>query len=323
MNELSPDAQATLLLTAPLIAGGDSASVKPLSPGEFNRLETFLKGRELPLGALLDDAAQDLINAQTDVVPDRLTALLARGLALSETVERCESRSIWIAARSDPDYPTRLLERLGDKAPVVLYGCGRRELLDRGGLAVVGSRNVDHGLLEYTQNVGAIAAEAGVNLVSGAARGIDQAAMRGALEHGGDVAGVMADKLGKAALDGENRELLMDGRLALISPYDPDAGFNVGHAMQRNKFIYALADAALVVNADFNKGGTWAGAVEQLDKYHFGAVYVRAMGETTKGLDELQKKGALKWPEPKDPESLREALSTPAPRDTTQKHLAF
>jgi predicted Rossmann fold nucleotide-binding protein DprA/Smf involved in DNA uptake len=36
--------------------------------------------------------------------------------------------------------------------------------------------------------------------------------------------------------------------------------------MQRNKLIYSLADAALVVGSGLNKGGTWAGAVEQLDK---------------------------------------------------------
>ena len=49
----------------------------------------------------------------------------------------------------------------------------------------------------------------------------------------------------------------LDGQLVLASPYDPSAGFNVGNAMQRNKFIYALADAALVVNSDLNRGGTW------------------------------------------------------------------
>jgi predicted Rossmann fold nucleotide-binding protein DprA/Smf involved in DNA uptake len=41
-----------------------------------------------------------------------------------------------------------------------------------------------------------------------------------------------------------------------VSPYDPSAGFNVGHAMQRNKVIYALADAVLVIRAEFEKGGT-------------------------------------------------------------------
>ena len=38
----------------------------------------------------------------------------------------------------------------------------------------------------------------------------------------------------------------MDNNLVLISPFYPDAGFNVGNAMQRNKYIYCLSDAAMV-----------------------------------------------------------------------------
>ncbi len=44
------------------------------------------------------------------------------------------------------------------------------------------------------------------------------------------------------------------------------------------KLIYALADAALVVSSDYEKGGTWAGAVEQLEKLQFVPVYVRSNG---------------------------------------------
>jgi predicted Rossmann fold nucleotide-binding protein DprA/Smf involved in DNA uptake len=83
--------------------------------------------------------------------------------------------------------------------------------------------------------------------VSGGARGIDQAAMRGALEAGGKVTGVLADSLEKTAMNRDHRSMLMEGQLVLVSPYDLSAGFNVGNAMQRNKLIYAFADAALVV----------------------------------------------------------------------------
>ena len=55
--------------------------------------------------------------------------------------------------------------------------------------------------------------------------------------------------------------------------------------MQRNKLIYALADAALVVSSDYEKGGTWAGAVEQLEKLQFVPVYIRSNGEIGKGLE--------------------------------------
>ena len=57
--------------------------------------------------------------------------------------------------------------------------------------------------------------------------------MRGALEAGGNVCGVLADGLEKSVMNRENRNVLLDGRLVLISPYDPNAGFNVGNAMQR------------------------------------------------------------------------------------------
>jgi predicted Rossmann fold nucleotide-binding protein DprA/Smf involved in DNA uptake len=64
--------------------------------------------------------------------------------------------------------------------------------LETGGLAVVGSRHVDDALINYTTAVGRLAARSGKTLVSGGAKGIDQAAMRGALEAGGKVIGVLA-----------------------------------------------------------------------------------------------------------------------------------
>ena len=122
--------------------------------------------------------------------------------------------------------------------------------------------------------------------------------MRGALDAGGYSCGVLADSLEKTAMNREHRNLLLDGQLVLISPYDPSAGFNVGNAMQRNKLIYALADAALVVSSDLNKGGTWSGATEQLNKLHFVPIYVRSTGQSSPGLDALRAKGAKPWPNP-------------------------
>jgi DNA processing protein len=140
-----------------------------------------------------------------------------------------------------------LKTRLREDAPAVLYGCCDINLLETGGLA----------------------ARARKTIVSGSAKGIDQAAMRGAIEEGGKVSGVLADSLERTAMKREPRNLLIDGQFVLISPYDPNAGFNVGNAMQRNKFIYDFADASLVVNSDFKRGGTWTGASEQLDKLKF------------------------------------------------------
>jgi predicted Rossmann fold nucleotide-binding protein DprA/Smf involved in DNA uptake len=97
--------------------------------------------------------------------------------------------------------------------------------------------------------------------------------------------------------------------LVLLSPYDPQAGFNIGNAMQRNKLIYALADAALVVKSDYGKGGTWAGAIEQLDKLRLVPVYILPNIQQDAASETLGKKGALTWPNPTTPEDFREALA--------------
>jgi predicted Rossmann fold nucleotide-binding protein DprA/Smf involved in DNA uptake len=177
---------------------------------------------------------------------------------------------------------------------------------------VVGSRHVDGELIEFTENVGRLAAKSNQVLISGGAKGIDQASMRGALMADGVVVGIMADSLERAALAHDNREPLMDHKLLLVSPYDPAAGFNVGNAMQRNKLIYALADAALVVTADFEKGGTWAGAIEQLERFHFVPVFVRNGANAGKGISALLQRGARPWPNPDNAAELGRALSEAA-----------
>src|SRR5208283_5416983 len=130
---------------------------------------------------------------------ERLESLLGRGFLLSQAVDRWNSRAIWVVSRADAPYPRRLKTRLKEDAPPVLYGCGDAALLETGGLAVVGSRHVDDELISYAENVGRLAAGAGRTLVSGAAKGIDRAAMHGALQAGGAVAGVMSDSLERAA----------------------------------------------------------------------------------------------------------------------------
>lgn len=312
---LSPNTQAILLLTAPLIAGRSTSSQDLLSPGEYKRLARHLREIQRQPADFVSPDAADLLRACQPVIDEaRLQRLLGRGFLLSQVIERWQARAIWVVSRADAEYPRRIKARLREDAPAVIYGCGDMALLELGGLAVVGSRHVDDSLIEYTMAVGRLAARAGRALVSGGAKGIDQAAMRGALEAGGKVSGVLADSLEKTAMNREHRNLLLDGQLALISPYDPSAGFNVGNAMQRNKLIYALADASLVVSSDLNKGGTWTGAVEQLDKLKFVPVYVRSTGVSSPGLDALRNKGALPWPSPDDADTFEAVFEVAAPK---------
>lgn len=311
---LSLNTQAILLLTAPLIAGRGALPTELLSPGEYKRLARHLREMENQPADLLSPEASGLLRACRPAVEEsRLQRLLGRGFLLSQVIEHWQARAIWVVSRADSDYPRRIKARLREDAPAVLYGCGDIRLLETGGLAVVGSRQVDEWLIEYAMAIGRLAANAGRTIVSGGAKGIDQAAMQGSLESGGKAVGILSDSLERTAMNREHRSLLMDGVLALVSPYDPNAGFSVGNAMQRNKYIYALADASMVVNSDFNKGGTWAGAAEQLDKLHFVPVYVRSTGETSEGMKALRDKGALPWPDPQDAAAFKLVFESKMP----------
>ncbi|MCD9556766.1 DNA-protecting protein DprA [Photobacterium carnosum] len=306
---LSPNTQAILLLTAPLIAGRNEQSVDLIKPHEYKRLARYLREIKHQPSDLLSNDANELIQSCNHIIDiDRITRLLGRGFLLSQVVEQWRSRSIWVISRADPQYPRRLKRALRENTPALLYGCGDIKLLNTGGLAVVGPRKADNSLLNYSNNIGQLCAKAQKTLISGGAKGVDLAAMTGAQLTGGTVCNVMAENLEKAAIDRDNREHILNNRLVLVSAYDPKAGFNVGHAMQRNKLIYGLSQAALVVDATENKGGTWAGAAEQLDTLNLVPVYVRSSGPISAGLDALRNKGALSWSNPSSPEEIIEIL---------------
>lgn len=308
---ITSNTQAALLLTAPLMVGRRQDTAELLTPREYRSLARKLRENRLQPGALLSPAAEEVFQRCRLVVEEgRLRTLLGRGFQLSQALDHWRTRALWVVSLSDPEYPRRIKERLKEDAPPILYGCGDASILDRGGLAVVGSRHVDETLLTYASEVGSLAAAARRTLVSGGARGIDQASMRGALNGGGVAVGVLADSLERLAMTREHRNLIGEGQLVLVSPYDPGAGFNVGNAMGRNKLIYALADAALVVNADLEKGGTWSGAVEQLDKMRLVPIYVRSGGAEEAALAALERRGALPWPNPATPEALQALLET-------------
>lgn len=311
--EISANTQAILLLTAPLIVGKKAENAPLLALTDYNRFARCLReaGKQ-PADLLGPDAGALLDACGARFGRERLETLLARGFQLSQAVDQWHSRGIWVISRADSGYPRRLKNRLREDAPPILYGCGQMALLEEGGLAVVGSRHVDDELIRYTARIGSLAAEAGAAIVSGAARGIDSSAMSGAMDSGGKVIGVMADSLGRAALAKGNRDAFREGRLVIISAYDPAAGFNVGHAMQRNKAIYALADAALVVTSDFNKGGTWAGAIEQLDRLRFVPVFVRNGANAGKGNAALLQRGGRAWPDPQSADELESAITAAA-----------
>ena len=281
------DALAAIALVSRLCADG----VRPLKASEFWKLSARLGERP---SCLLGMNADDLAAAHdfNGDFAQRIGGLLGRATALAFELERLEQSGVRTLTPFDEHYPTRWPERLGPKAPPLLYAAGATELLDSAGLGVVGSRDVSPTGAEVAIEAAKCATVRNIPLVSGGARGVDQLAMNAALDSGGAVVGVLADSLSRKLRDADVRAAIHDGRAVMCAPYSPDAGFSAGNAMGRNKLIYAQAAITFVVASDKGSGGTWTGASEALDN-QFGRIAVwRGPGEGP-GNEGLERRGAV------------------------------
>lgn len=290
---LTPDTQAVLLLCGRF---APREPVQPLEPTEYNAVAEALRQRQLRPADLLDGSfsSTDWITARVE--PARAERLLERRMALGLATERWSNGGLWVISRSDDNYPQRLRRRLARSAPPLLWGVGELSIASSDAIAIVGSRDLDEAAARWAEQLASECARQGFTVVSGGARGVDQTAMAAALSAGGRVIAVLPEGLGRPSVASKYREAVIDDRLLLLSPFYPDAGFSVGNAMGRNKVIYGLADAAAIVRADANKGGTWAGAEEELRRREAIPMFVRATEPMPDGNRALVIRGARPFP---------------------------
>ena len=278
-QDLSEDTEVVLLLCG-RFGGEKQEAYQPLAPKEYGELAKWLKALALRPSDLLTDTGRVALSSIQDARLERkrVEFLLGRGTAMALALERWARGGLWVISRGDVEFPRRLKRQLKHAAPPLLYGAGDKALLEKGGLAIIGSRDASESALSYTRAIAARCANEGLAVVSGGARGVDAAAMQGATEAGGYCIGVLASDLLKTSVNRQNRIGLQERRLVLVSPFFPEAGFNGGNAMGRNRYIYTLADQALVIDSALRSGGTWPGAVENL-KHGWVPLYVRTPGE--------------------------------------------
>ena len=246
----------------------ESAFANPLTPTEWGKFAGWLKESGHAPDDLLKSDLSNLLQGweHPKVTVERLQALLNRGAMLGFALERWQRAGLWVVTRSDDDYPSRLKQLLGRTAPAILFGCGNKKLLNASGIAVVGGRHADDVDIRFAASIGRQVAECGKLVVSGGAAGVDQEAMLGALRAEGTAVGVLSENLLRYATSAKYRSHLTSADLVLTSPFNPEARFHVGNAMARNKYVYCLAEEAVVVSSTRDKGGTWNGAVENLTK---------------------------------------------------------
>jgi DNA processing protein len=166
----------------------------------------------------------------------------------------------WLAAPEnhlitlgDAYYPQLLLQ-ISDPPPL-LYVKGRRELLNRPALAIVGSRNATAQGIANAEDFARALSDAGITIVSGLALGIDAAAHRGGLAGAAGsiaVVGTGIDVVYPARNRDLAHQLAVQG--ALVSEFSLGTPALSGNFPRRNRLISGLARGCLIVEAALRSG---------------------------------------------------------------------
>jgi DNA processing protein len=142
-----------------------------------------------------------------------------------------------------PGEPERLLRLRGNPA-----------LLGLPSVAIVGSRKVSLKGLDAARDCAAQLARAGVNVVSGYAKGVDTASHMAALEAGGTTTLVLATGLSGFWIKDALKPIWDWDRVLVVSEFEEDEPWAPQRAFQRNGTIVRLSRAVIVAEAALISG---------------------------------------------------------------------
>ena len=202
---------------------------------------------------------EDITREQAKLLEDKDCAGADRILA------DCQRLDLDLLTIQDAGYPNRL-RNIYDP-PCLLYVRGRLPAFDdEASIAVVGTRDCTPYGVSCAEKLGYGLAAGGAVVVSGLARGVDSAALRGALRAGGTVTAVLGNGL-DVVYPPENQYLYEDVAAAgaLISEYPPGTPPEAKHFPVRNRIMSGLCLGTLVVEAPARSGAliTAGTALEQ------------------------------------------------------------
>ncbi|WP_458784025.1 DNA-processing protein DprA [Vallitalea sediminicola] len=240
---------------------------QPFTALEWSKLVIKIIGTDLKEPSTLLRLSKEEIEEQLQIdsgEAERILKLLSRGANMAFILEDLERKGIKVVTRSDGNYPSRLKSLLKKQAPPLFYYAGNLDLLNYKSIAIVGSRNIDKEDENFAYSLAKKASDERIVVVSGGAKGVDSISEEAALQNNGVAVSVIADSLTRKIKKKSIRDAVIEGRLLVMSAINPDAPFSAGSAMSRNKYVYALSMSAFIIASDFNKGGTWSGAVENL-----------------------------------------------------------
>ena len=170
-----------------------------------------------------------------------------------KTLEAAGKLGAQVLIPADAEYPAAL--RHIPEPPPVLFVLGRPALMVQPAVAIVGSRDHSSYGAAVCRSIAAVAAEAGIVVVSGMARGLDAVAHTAALDAGGGTIGVLGNGLG-VVYPAANRALY--DRVAqqgvLLTEFPPGERPHAGSFPRRDRLISGLSRVTVVVEAAGGSG---------------------------------------------------------------------
>ena len=260
---MTQDSNAILTLCSHICVG---ENVRPLEPKEYSILAQILNQAGKTPKDIFGFSADDfraVLGCDAEQTA-RIMRLLDRNPSLSFELAQYRTMGIEAITRADAQYPRKLKKALFHGCPPIFYHAGDLALLDREFIGYVGARTVAQEDVDFAIRTVRRTASLGYGVVSGGAKGIDTVSGTEALLSGGFSVEYLSDSLLKKLKKSDVIRNVQQGKLLLMSIAKPDAGFNVGMAMLRNRYIYAQSVGTVIVRSDLNKGGTWTGANENL-----------------------------------------------------------
>jgi predicted Rossmann fold nucleotide-binding protein DprA/Smf involved in DNA uptake len=296
MSYLNDDSLVVILLCSDLmIDQSQKDKPKPFTTEEWQKFsETIiLSSMKSPEQFLhLNKSEYQALLSLSDLETLRIDYLLSRKVSLAIGIETLRSKGIFITTRAEKNYPNRFKKILKKKCPPVIYYAGDISISALDSMAIVGSREVDEKGSEFTRLLSEKCVASGLSVVSRGAPGVDSIAEETAINAGGQAISIVSDSLAKKIMIAKNRKAIAKGSLLILSMVNPNAGFHDYNAMDRNKYIYGMSNFGTVVASDFNKGGTWNGAIEDLEN-SWVPLFVRKEQDIPRGNHELMAKGGI------------------------------
>lgn len=173
---------------------------------------------------------------------------------IKRAYENLKEKGIRFTCLGDEKYPGRLAQ-IPD-APYGLYFQGKLLMEERPSVAIIGARNCSEYGRRMAQHYGRELAAAGIQIISGMARGIDGISQKAALDAEGFSLGVLGCGV-DICYPAENRELyeMLCKRGGICSEYPPGTEPKNSLFPPRNRIISGLSDVVLVIEAK-NRSGT-------------------------------------------------------------------